>query len=122
MGRVAAVNEVIQMRFNDVNQRCQVGRIGCDEAADLLGVSVSTFFRYRRRNEEEGPQGLVDKRIGKLSARRAPVDEVMRVISLYRTHYFDFTAKHSHEKLAGHGINRSYTWTKNTLQTAGCPV
>lgn len=119
MGRVTAVNEVIQMRFNDVNQRYQVGRIGCDEAADLLGVSVSTFFRYRRRHEEEGPQGLADKRIGKLSARRAPVDEVMRVISLYRTYYFDFTAKHFHEKLAGHGINRSYTWTKNILQTAG---
>ena len=119
MGRVAAMNEVKRMRFDDIYQRYQAGKLDCDEAADLLGVSISTFFRSRKRREEEGPQGLVDRRIGKHSARRAPVDETMRVISLFKTSYYDFTVKHFHEKLAGHGITRSYTWVKNALQAAG---
>ncbi|MGV0952470.1 MAG: ISNCY family transposase [Azonexus sp.] len=106
------------MRFDEINQRFQASELCCDEAASLLGMSVSTFFRWRRRDKEEGAQGLVDRRIGKQSARRVPVDEAMRVISLFKTSYFDFTVKHFHEKLAGHGITRSYTWTKNILQAA----
>lgn len=119
MGRVAAMNEVKLMRFDDIYQRYQASELSCDEAADLLGVSVSTFFRSRKRREEEGLEGLVDRRIGKHSARRVPVDETLRVISLFKTTYFDFTVKHFHEKLAGHGITRSYTWTKSALQAAG---
>ena len=117
--RRAALNEVIRMRFEEVNQRHAKGRLGCDEAADILGISVSTFYRMRRRYLSQGLDGLCDQRIGKLSARRAPVDETMRIIALFRTRYFDFTVKHFHEKLASHGIARSYTWTKNTLQAAG---
>jgi hypothetical protein len=42
------------------------------------------------------------------------------VLALFETRYFDFTAKHFHEKLtAEHGVRRSYSWTKNTLQAAG---
>jgi len=117
--RRSALNEVIRMRFDDIYQRHERGNLECDEAAALLGVSVSTFYRLRKRFEADGHEGLADRRIGKLSARRAPVDEVMRVISLYRTKYFDFTVKHFHEKLPNYGIDRSYTWTKNALQTAG---
>lgn len=115
----AARSEVIRMRFHDILQRYKSDRIGCDEAADLLGVSVSSFYRLRKRFENDGEEGLVDRRIGKLSARRVPVDESIRVISLFKTHYFDFNVKHFHEKLAKYGINRSYTWTKMTLQEAG---
>ena len=93
--------------------------LSCEDAADLLGTSLSTFYRYRRRYEEEGEEGLVDRRLGKLSARRAPVDEVFKVVTLFETKYYDFTVKHFHEKLAGHGIKRGYTWTKNVLQEAG---
>ena len=42
------------------------------------------FRRYVDRYEEEGLDGLVDKRLGQVSARRAPVDEVMRTEALYR--------------------------------------
>ena len=81
-------------------------------------MSVSSFFRWRQRYEAGG--GLADQRIGKASARRAPVDEVARVLELFETRYFDFTVKHFHEKLVDeHGIRRSYTWTKNALQAAG---
>ena len=43
-----------------------------------------TFRRYVDRYEDEGLDGLVDKRLGQVSARRAPVDEVVRTEALYR--------------------------------------
>ena len=119
MGRTRVLSEVRVMRFEEIVGRLDSGRLSCEEAAQVLGMSVSSFYRWRRRYEAEGVDGLVDARLGKASARRAPVDEVTRVLSLYETRYFDFTAKHFHEKLAEHGIRRSYTWTKTTLQVAG---
>ena len=63
--------------------------------------------------EAEGADGLYDRRLGRLSARRAPVDEVARVLELFDTRYWDFTAKHFHEKLvADHGFKRSYNWLR----------
>ena len=107
------------MRFLDVNQRFVNGKLGCEQAADILGVSVRTFHRMRNRYEHDGDNGLVDGRIGKMSARRVPVDEAMRLICLYETKYYDFTVKHFHEKLQALGIKLSYTCVKNKLQEAG---
>ncbi|MCP4203610.1 MAG: ISNCY family transposase [bacterium] len=108
------------MRFDEVYGRFERGSLSCEQAADVLGVSLSTFRRYRRRYEAEGASGLYDRRLGKVSARRAPVDEVMKVLELFETRYDDFTVKHFHEKLVSeHGVARSYSWTKNTLQEAG---
>jgi len=48
------------------------------------------------------------------------VDEVARVLALFDTRYWDFTAKHFHEKLvAEHGCKRSYNWVRQTLQARG---
>lgn len=107
------------MRFEEVYGRFRVGRLSCEEAAELLGASVSSFYRWRERWEEHGAAGLADARLGKPSARRAAVDEVTRVLELFETRYFDFTVQHFHEKLPDHGIARSYSWTKNTLQAVG---
>jgi transposase len=107
------------MRFEDVVGRLYEGRLSCEEAADLLGMSVSSFYRWRQRFEAKGIEGLADGRLGKASGRRAGVDEVARLLDLFETRYFDFNVKHFHEKLADHGIKRSYTWTKTTLQVAG---
>jgi transposase len=107
------------MKFEDVYGRFKARRLSSEEAAELLGESVSTFYRMRSRYEEDGLEGLVDRRLGKLSARRAPVDEVMKVLTLFETKYYDFTVKHFHEKLGGHGVDRSYTWTKKVLQESG---
>lgn len=107
------------MRFAEIVGRFQGGRLSCEEAAQLLGMSVSSFYRWRQRQEDQGAEGLADSRLGKVSGNRAPVDVVMKVLELYQTRYFDFTVKHFHEKLAAHGIFLSYSWTKNTLQEAG---
>jgi len=115
----AAFHEVLRMKFFDVSQRFTKRELDCDMAANILGVSVSTFYRMRRRYEDEGELGLVDGRIGKMSAKRVPVDEAVRLISLYQTQYHDFTVKHFHEKLPEHGFKLSYTCVKNKLQDAG---
>jgi len=119
MGRSAVLQEIRLMRFEDVYGRFGRGRLSCEEAAEILGVSLSTFGRHRRRFEAEGAAGLYDRRLGKASARRAATDEVMKVLELFETRYFDFTVKHFHEKLPAHGIARGYTWTKSVLQGAG---
>lgn len=119
MGRAGVLQEVRVMRFEEVYGRHREGRLSCEEAADILGISESSLYRWRRRYEADGSAGLADGRIGKASGRRAPVDEVSRVLGLYETRYFDFNAKHFHEKLEEHGIRRSYSWTKHTLQEAG---
>src|SRR5512147_750964 len=47
----------------------------------------------------------------------APVDEVMTVLELFDTRYWDFGVKHLHETLvAEHGFRRSYNWLRITLQ------
>ena len=115
----AAFHEVLKMRFLDVNQRFRNGNLGCDVAAEILGISPSKFYRMRKRYEDEGELGLVDRRIGKMSAKRVPVDDAMRLISLYETKYYDFTVKHFHEKLPEYGFKLSYTCVKNKLQEAG---
>ena len=91
MGRARVLSEVRAMRFEEVLGRYQGGRLSCEEAADVLGMSVSSFFRWRRRYESAGTAGLVDGRVGKASARRVPVDEVAKVLELFETRYFDFT-------------------------------
>ena len=46
-------------------------------------------------------------------------DEVARVLELFDTRYWDFTAK-IHEKLvADHGFKRSYNWLRLSLQAHG---
>jgi hypothetical protein len=91
------------------------------EAAELLGISERHFRRLRDRYEAEGAEGLIDRRRGRASGRRAAVDRIEFVVEQYRTRYFDFTVKHFHEALCAEhpGFNLSYTWTKTVLQQRG---
>ena len=108
------------MKFEEVYGRTRRGVLDQAEAAEILGVSERTFRRWRDRFEADGAEGLYDRRLGRLSARCAPVDEVARVLELFDTRYWDFTAKHFHEKLvADHGCKRSYNWVRLTLQAYG---
>ncbi len=107
------------MRFEELFERQQAGRLTQEELAEVLNVDARTVRRWMRRYEEDWLAGLIDKRIGQVSARRAPVDQVLKVQELYRSRYLGFTAKHFHEKLTEvHKIARSYTWTKRVLQAA----
>ena len=71
----------------------QARKLSCVEAAELLGMSERHFRRLRDAYEAHGAEGIVDRRRGRASGRRAPVDEVAWVVEEFRTRYFDFTAK-----------------------------
>lgn len=108
------------LRFEEIYDRFSRGRLSASEAAEWLGVSERTFRRQRLRFEEEGLSGLLDRRLGKASPHRVPVDEVMRVLELYRTRYAGWPVKHFHDHLTErHGITRSYGWTKSVLHASG---
>lgn len=107
-------------RIIEAVTRYRAGVMGCREAAEFLGMSERHFRRLRDRYEAEGAEGIADQRLGRVSARRAPVDEVAWVVEMFRTRHWDFTAKHFHEVMVrDHGLRRGYTWTKTTLQSAG---
>lgn len=90
------------------------------QAADILGVTPRHIRRLRAAYQEQGIDGLYDRRRGQPSRRRAPFDLVEKVLCLYHEKYFDFNVKHFHEQLVGrHGLSCSYTWVKNLLQEAG---
>ena len=62
----------------------------------------------------------MDRRLGKASGKRVPVDRKQEVETLYRQRYAGFRAKHFHEHLVtDHGFAWGYTWTKTFLQSRG---
>ena len=69
-------------------------RLTQEEAAQLLGVCARTFRRYIDRYEEDGLDGLLDKRLSQVSHRRAPVDEVLRLVDRYRRRHDGWNVKH----------------------------
>ncbi len=80
------------MKFEEVYGRALRGALGQTEAAEILGISERSFRHWRDRYEAEGAEGLYDRRLGRVSAWRAPVDEVARVLALFDTRYWDFAA------------------------------
>jgi transposase len=108
------------MRFEELLERWEEARLSHGEAAAALGVSERTLRRWRQRYAEDGAEGLVDRRVGQPSPRRAPGDELERMRDLYQQDYQDFTIKHFHEKLVTrHGDKLGYTTTRLYLQKTG---
>jgi transposase len=112
--------EVRVARIVEAIGRWRSGALSCGEAAEVLGMSERHFRRLRDRYEAEGAEGLIDRRRGRVSGRRVPVDRIEWLLEQYRTRYFDFTVKHFHERLrAEHRFELGYSWTKRILQDAG---
>jgi len=120
MNRTKWLQETRLMRFKDTHQDWLKGRLTQEEAARLLGVSDRTFRRYMARYEEDGVDGLLDKRLSTASHRRAPLDEVLDLEKLYGSRYQGWNVKHFYRFYQMmHTGGRSDTWVKNTLQKAG---
>jgi len=120
MGWTGMLQEIRVMRFEEIHDRFYRGCLSSSEAAEWLGVSERTFRRWRGRYEEAGLAGLLDERLGKASPHRVPVDEVERVLDLYRTRYTGWPVAHFHDRLVeSHGFARSYGWTKSVLHASG---
>jgi len=120
MRRTTMLWEVFVTRFEEALGQYQRRRLNAEEAGELLGMSGRNFRRLCARYEEDGIEGLRDRRIGKLSPRRAPERELERMHELYRERYSDFTVKHFHEQLVHrHAYKLCYTVTRLSLQAAG---
>ena len=120
MRRTAMLWEVFVSRFEEALEQYERHRLTAEEAGELLGMSGRNFRRLCVRYEEDGIDGLRDRRIGKVSPRRAPARELERMHDLYRECYSDFTVKHFHEQLVRrHNYKLCYTVTRLSLQAAG---
>jgi hypothetical protein len=107
-------------KFANVLRRWEHKELSAQEAGELLGCSERQFRRWRRRYEEEGDGGLADRRLGRASVRRVPVDRIIWMIGEYRTRHAGWNVRHFHEYLRKqYGFEWGYTWTKLQLQSAG---
>ena len=108
------------MRFKEIYDKRAHKRLTVEQAADLLGVCERTFRRWSIRYEEEGATGLADQRLDRVSHNAAPVDEVMALVSLYKTHYRHWNVNHFYDQYRRqHAGERCYSWVKNKLQAEG---
>lgn len=108
MTRAIVLQEVRQMRFEELYARRQRRDLTMAEAAEMLGVTERTFRRWSIRYEADGAAGLEDRRLGQASARAVPVNEVLQMVTLYETRYTGWTVKHFHERWHHeHGGTRS---------------
>ena len=107
-------------KLNDEVLKAMAKKITWWEAAEIIGVTDRTMRRWRERLEEHGFDGLADRRKGRPSPKRVPLQVCQEVLRLYQERYSDFNVRHFHEKLREeHGIELSYTWVKRALQGAG---
>ncbi len=108
------------MKVQEVLLRAMAKKITWWQAAEVIGVSDRTMRRWRERLEEDGYDGLADRRKGMVSPKRVPLEICQKVLGLYRERYYDLNMRHFHEKLQEeHGIELSYTWVQTALQGAG---
>ena len=108
------------MKIQEVILRAMAKKITWWQAAEIIGISDRSMRRWKERYEEHGYDGLLDRRRGRPSRKRVPVETVEKVLRLYQEQYRDFNVRHFHEKLSKeHGIGLSYTWVKQALQGAG---
>jgi len=120
MNRTTWLQDRRMQKFRDVLSRWERGALSMMEAGELLGMSERQFRRYRDRYEEDGLEGLIDRRLGKPSPKRVPAGDLGRMLELYRHAYRGWNVKHFHEHLVrDHNFQWGYTWVKTQLHTAG---
>ena len=108
------------MKIQEVILRAMAKKITWGQAAEIIGISDRQMRRWYERYREFGYDGLFDRRLGRPSPKRVPVETVERVLGLYGEKYYDLNVRHFCEKLREkHGIGLSYTWVKTALQGAG---
>lgn len=118
MNRTEVLQEIRMMQFEEVLRWWTEKRINQEDAARMLGVCSRSFRRYVDRYSDRGLEGLIDKRLEQVSARKAPVDEVMALVDRYQSRYRGWAVKHFYSWYRRDGGRRSYTWVKNQLQAA----
>ncbi len=63
-------------RFMEAYEGYKRNELNCQEAGLILGMSERQFRRLRDRYEEEGAVGVLDRRLGKASAKRVAACDI----------------------------------------------
>src|SRR5258708_24456257 len=83
MRRTSTLWEVFVLRFEEALEGYRKRRLTADEAGEVLGMSGRHFRRMVVRYDEEGVEGLRDRRLGRRSPRRAPAGGLAPMPILY---------------------------------------
>ncbi len=86
------------MKFKEVCALRTEGKLSIEEAASMLNMSSRNLRRHIGRYEEDGLEGLHDKRLGKAAHNAAPIDEVLALLSLYKDQYLGYNVAHFYDK------------------------
>src|SRR5205809_1678874 len=96
------------------------GKITWGAAAEILQMSGRSMRRLKWGYKKWGFEALFDRRRRVPSPKRAAVEEVERVLRLYREKYPGFNVRHFHDfAVRDHGVSFSYSFVKRALQGAG---
>ena len=108
------------MKIQEVILKALSGGISWFQAAEILGMSIRSLRRYRAGLDKWGYDSLFDRRRKTPSPRSVPVDEVKRILGLYRERYAGWNVRHFYQTVAREqGVQVSYTFVKQALQGAG---
>ena len=84
----------------EVMERMKTKKMTQKKGAAALGISVRQIRRLRKRYEEKGSAGLINKSRGKPSNNRLSSETRQQAIDLLHRLYADFGPTFAHEKLA----------------------
>lgn len=102
-------------RYQELQKVCEK-RQTIAQAAESLGISERQVKRLRKRFEEEGPKGLISRKLGKTSNRQLPAGLKETALGLIQDHYGDFGPTLAHEYLTEkHGLPLSVTTVRNVM-------
>jgi hypothetical protein len=87
MNRTAWLQDRRMQKFRAVLSCWERTELSALEAGELLGCNERQFRRYRVRDEDDGLAGLFDRRLGRASEPRVPVDRIEWVLEEYRTQH-----------------------------------
>src|SRR5688572_19608707 len=85
------------MKMQEVILQALAGKISWFQAAEILGVSMRSMRRYRWGLDKWGYDSLFDRRRRTPSPRSVPVDEVKRILGLYRERYMGWNVRHFYQ-------------------------
>lgn len=112
--------EAKAMTREEVLKKAYEGHISWQQAADICGITPRHMRRLRERYQLLGREGLRDGRAGRRQPLRVPPKMLDELCRLKREVYPDFSIRHFHQfATERHGLELSYTMTRNVLQMRG---
>jgi hypothetical protein len=104
-----------------VLKKAFTGELTWIQVAEILRLTARQVRRLKKRYEERGEAGLVDRRLGKKHPRALSDEWKRKIAALYRERYRDFSCAHFFEKLTQeHRIHAAgYSRVLQLLQSEG---